>query len=125
MATIEIWITQQGDFLVPDKTWAPLATDDTVTFYADQDVETALCIGAPASAVLSPDPGARVTIPAGGSTTFQISSAEPGNYCILTQSADWPCPTTIDCGNSAPAAGLRIAANTVPPFAGPEDDTKT
>jgi hypothetical protein len=125
MATTDIKIKQQADFFVPDKSSVPIVTGDSVTFYADPDAQTNLCMTSDTAAILSPTPDVTVMIAPGDSVSFQFASAGPGFYCILAQSADWPYPDQIDCGSAGSAAVLLIRPNKQKPYSGPEGDPET
>ncbi len=147
MASTDVRITQQGDVFVPDVFTVPIVAGDTVTFHGDPDNQTSLCMTLATSAILSRQPNlpspqpnqgqmnemlARprhpltVTLAAGGNMAFTFLPAAPGNYCIVTQPADWPYPTKITCG---PGAGdhvtLSIMVGQQPDFSGPDQIPQT
>ena len=124
MATTEVRISQQGDVFVPNVPAVSIVPGDRVTFFADPDTQTNLCMTGDTAAILSPQPNLTVMIAPGGSTTFRFSAATPGNYCILSQGPDWPYPDTIDCGSGSSAI-LAIRPGPPPIYSGPDDDPKT
>lgn len=125
MATTEIRIFQQGDVFVPNVSAVPIVPSDSITFYADPDTQTNLCMTGDTAAILSPHPGLTIMIPPGDLATFQFSAGAPGDYCILTQGPDWPYPDTIDCGAGGSRAVLAIRPGPPPKYSGPDDDPKT
>lgn len=125
MATTEVRITQQGNLFVPNVSAVSIVTGDSVTFFADPDTQTNLCMAGGTAAILSPQPNLTVAIAPGGSITLQFSAATPGSYSILAQGPDWPYPDTIDCGAGGSSAMLAICPGAPPKYSGPDDDTKT
>ena len=147
MANTDVRITQQGDVSVPDVFTVPIIAGDTVTFHGDPDNQTSLCMTPATSAILSPQPDlpspppnqglmnatlARrmhpltVTLAAGGNMALTFLPAAPGNYCIVTQPADWPYPANITCGpGSADSATLSIMVGQQLVFSGPDPIPQT
>jgi hypothetical protein len=126
MATTQARITQQGDYFVPDKSSVPVVEGDSVTFFADPNTQTNLCMSPETAAILSPQPDLTVMIAPGESVSFQFSSGAAGAYCILTQGPDWPYPTAIDCGTGATnSAVLMISPGKPPHWSGPDEDPST
>jgi hypothetical protein len=76
------------------------------------------------AAILSPQPGLTVTISPGDSVTFGFSAAAAGNYCILTQPADWPYPDDSSFGSGG-SAMLSIKPGPPPHYSGPDDTPQT
>jgi hypothetical protein len=154
MANTDVRITQQGDVSVPDVFTVPIIAGDTVTFHGDPDNQTSLCMTPATSAILSRQPDlpspqpdlpspppnqglmnatlARrmhpltVTLAAGGNMALTFLPAAPGNYCIVTQPADWPYPANITCGpGSADSATLSIMVGQQLVFSGPDPIPQT
>jgi hypothetical protein len=125
MATTEVRISLQGDLFVPSVSSVSIVPGDSVTFFADPDLATNLNMTGETAAILSPQPGLTVTIPAGYWKTFEFSAAAPGLYCILTQSAECSYPNTISCGSDGTSTVLSIKPGPSQSFSGPDDDTKT
>lgn len=124
MANTDVKIGLQGELFVPDVFAVNISPGDSITFYADPDLATSLCMQARTAAILSPRPELTVTIAAGQSVQFHFEAAEPGLYCILTLSADWPYPSRISCG-SEPATILKIKPGPMQVWSGPQDATGT
>jgi hypothetical protein len=67
-----------------------------------------------------------VTLAAGGNMALTFLPAAPGNYCIVTQPADWPYPANITCGpGSADSATLSIMVGQQLVFSGPDTIPQT
>jgi hypothetical protein len=67
-----------------------------------------------------------VTLAAGGNMALTFLPAAPGNYCIVTQPADWPYPANITCGpGSADSATLSIMVGQQLVFSGPDPIPQT
>ncbi|MCX6631148.1 MAG: hypothetical protein NTW28_26350 [Candidatus Solibacter sp.] len=125
MANTEVRVSIQGEAWVPNVSSVPIIPGDSVTFFAVPDAQTKLCMTADTAAVLTPHPDLTVMIDAGGSTTFGFLAAAAGNYCMLTQAPDCPCPNSISCGAGGSYPVLSIRPGSGPVFSGPDDDTKT
>jgi hypothetical protein len=124
MANTDVRITQEGDEFVPDISSVPIVAGDTVTFLADPDSDTELCMKTETAAILSPTPALTVSIPAGESTQFTFAAADPGYYCVLTQSPDWPYPDPFSCASDIGRV-LAIQPGTPPNYSGPVTDPQT
>jgi len=125
MPNTAVRISQQGDVFVPDVSSVAIVAGDSVTFFADPDTQTNLCVTSATAAILSPQPDLTMMIAPGGSTTFEFLAAAPGNYCIVTQAPDWPYPTSISCGSGGSSPVLSIQPGQPPNYSGPDDIPQT
>lgn len=105
----------------------PLSNGDTLTFSTEDDAATLLCFSPNTAAVLTPLPGASVSIQAGSSVSFTVAGAANGTYCSVVLPAGSAPPETFDCGAGAESGATlivktgRMAVTTV--FNGPNWQT--
>ena len=105
----------------------PLSNGDTLTFSAEDDAATLLCFSPDTAAVLTPSPGASVSIQAGSSVSFTVGAVANAIYCSIVLPAGSVPPESFDCGAGAESGATlivktgRMAVTTV--FSGPNWQT--
>ena len=100
-----------------DPSRVPVVSGDTVTFTAEANAPSILCMSPQTAGIFS-----SFNLPAGASLTVTLGAVPNGNYCVVVQASGWPCPTELDCpaGGSEAVLLIRGADGSFP---GPGDTT--
>jgi hypothetical protein len=83
---------------VPSVNSMPLEAGAQVTFTTADGVSAALYFSPATAAILSPSPGASVSILPGQGVTYTVSSVGTAAYGVLTQPPQFPAPNFFDFG---------------------------
>ena len=123
MANTNVTITVEGDKFVPGPSIVSVIPGDTVTFHADRDLETSLCMPARTAAIFSPQPELRVNIPAGKSVTYAFAAGASGTHWMVSQAPDFPPPAGIPA--TSEGNFLEIYSGDPTNYPGPGDQGQT
>jgi hypothetical protein len=100
----------------------PIRSGDTVTFTAEPDAPSILCLSPQTAGIISPAPvSTSIDVYGGASVSFTLGDVAPGNYCVVVQSHGWPCPGKISCEFGGSESVLLIRSAHGSDYPGPVD----
>jgi len=101
----------------------PILSGDTVTFTAEANAPSILCLSAQTAAIVSPAPlSTTIEVPGGTSVTLTLGDVSPGKYGIVVQAHGWPCPGEISSESGGSEAVLLIHSADGSSFPGQGDN---
>jgi hypothetical protein len=125
MANTDIVLRDEMGLRVPSVTQVTITAGSTITFTVERDADSALYFAPGTAQILTPAPGARVSLTAGHKLTYTFASAPAGAYGVITQAPEDPAPTGYNFGNPADPPVLVIQPGQGSVFTGPTNEPQT
>jgi len=101
----------------------PLASGDSITFTAEANAPSILCLSSETAGIVSPTPlSTSIEVPSGASVTLTVGDVSPGKYGIVVQAHGWPCPGEISSQSGGSEAVLLIHSADGAAFPGQGDN---
>jgi hypothetical protein len=125
MDNIDVVLRDEMGLRVPSIPQVTIASGSKITFSVERDTGSASHFAPQTGEILTPEPGARVSLKAGRKLAYRFAAAASGTYGIITQTPEDPAPQTFNFGDPADPPVLVIQLGNGTAYTGPTNPDRT